>query len=402
MEDRNRSIGPVVALGALAGALAGALIVLGFVMWGKMYLEQGSTQEALSQRDLDKAISELVEEESATIHVVERVAPAVASIALRRNLSDVRRGVFLFEEEEVEDELVDVGAGTAFFVTTEGLLLTNRHVVDTDDVQIFVITQEGDEHEAEVVARDTLYDVAVLRVISEVPEGGFPVVELDPEDDIQIGQTVIAIGNALSEFSNTVTKGIVSGKDRRLIAGGNAGTELIQEAIQTDAAINPGNSGGPLINLLGQVVGINTAVSSRGNDLGFAIPISVGRKVIEDVEEYGRIVRPWIGIRYRMLTNANAEALGFAKLQRGAYILPEEDSGAPGVLSDSPASDAGLKEGDVIVKLDGELLGEEDNLATVLNRYRPGDTIELEVLREGDTIGTHVVTLGEFDQSVLE
>jgi len=227
------------------------------------------------------------------------------------------------------------------------------------------------------------------------------VAEMALNEPLRIGQTVIAVGNALGEFKNTVTKGIVSGINRDLVAGGGGGSERIQEAIQTDAAINPGNSGGPLINLRGEVIGINTAVSNRGSGLGFAIPISVGKRAVDDVREFGRIVRPWLGIRYVMLDDARAEEYGLPKLQRGAYILPSEETEAPGVLAGSPAAEAGLREGDVIVKLDSRLLTKDDNLAALLNAYDPLDAVTLEVLRDG-TILQVTVTLGEFDDDVLQ
>lgn len=404
--------GPAIGLGALAGAVAGLLVGLLFTSWWVMSLDQGSTQEALSQKEMSEAVRELAKEERATIEVVRRVSGAVVSVVARKSADAVAGGSpFIILNGEplrgVEDPdgdgLVDVGSGTAFFVRSDGLLLTNRHVVDDEDARYFVMTAEGDEFEAQVVARDTLFDVAVLRAPEDaVPEDGFGTLTLSSDETVTVGQTVIAVGNALGEFSGSVTKGIVSGIDREIVAGSRAGSELIEEAIQTDAAINPGNSGGPLINLAGEVIGINTAVSGRGSGLGFAIPIAIGRRAVDDVVKFGRIVRPWLGIRYVMLDDKRAEEFGFSKLQRGAYILPAEKTEALGVLPDSPAARAGLLEGDVIVKLDGRLLTQDDNLATLLNEYDPEDVIELEVLRDGMVIPSVSVTLGEFNEEMLQ
>ena len=389
-----------VAVGALSGAVAGIVIIAVFLI-ALNSIGIFNTEVVITET------TELIEEESATIGVVESVSPAVVSVVVRRPASLVNRGINLFGrsvlEESEEDELVEVGSGTAFFVDSAGLLLTNKHVVDVGEgVDVLIVTDDETEYKAEVIAVDMLYDVAVLRIGENIPEDGFPTVKLAQNDEVQIGQTVIAIGNALAEFNNTVTRGIISGTDREIVAGSRFGSELIREAIQTDAAINPGNSGGPLINLSGEVVGINTAISNRGSSLGFAIPISVGKKAIDDVKEFGKIVRPWLGIRYVMLDRDNVEGFGFVDGQRGAYILPEDVSGDIGVVESSPAQDAGLLEGDVIIKVNGDLLDDKDDLAATLNTYHPGDIIELDVIRDhGDVLGVSV-TLGEFDETVLE
>lgn len=405
--------GPVVALGALSGAVAGALVFLGLSWqtgWRPTFEPQSVSRPVAGESAPQDASPEPV------VGVVERVMPAVASVTVRKEAAQVRGDAnlpfFLFNGQPIggssvpnstrEDGLIDIGGGTAFFVTSDGLLLTNRHVVEDTGARYFVTTQAGDEYEVDVVDRDSLYDVAVLRIKGDLPDAGFPVVDLAEEGALKIGETVIAVGNALGEFQNTVTKGIVSGVHRDLVAGGSGGRERIQEAIQTDAAINPGNSGGPLVNLEGQVVGINTAVSERGNGLGFAIPIAVGKKAIDDIVAYGHIVRPWLGIRYVMLDEAVAVEHGFPKAQRGAYIPTKEESGNTGVVKGSPAEKAGLQEGDIIIRVNDQLLGEDDNLATILNGFKPGSQIRLEVLRDGVPLPGYTVTLGEFSASVLE
>jgi len=228
-------------------------------------------------------IVNLIEEESATIHVVDDVTPAVVSVIARKSRGDVAKTYqdqamasdLVFSDTKLSDvqakQMVDVSSGTGFFVSQDGFILTNRHVIDVPNVSLFIVTNEGKELPAKLIDTDSSLDIAILRVDGN----GYPVVTLADSDKIRIGETVIAIGNTLSEFRNTVTKGVVSGINRHVTAGFAVnGSEVIEKAIQTDAAINPGNSGGPLINLIGEVIGVNTAVSFDGQAVAFAIPIN--------------------------------------------------------------------------------------------------------------------------------
>ena len=194
------------------------------------------------------------------------------------------------------------------------------------------------------------------------------------------------------EFDNTVTKGVVSGINRRIIAGDETGEDVLDHAIQTDAAINPGNSGGPLINLLGEVVGVNSAVSTEGQSIGFAIPVNEIKRAITDVRENGRIIRPWLGVRYLMLNASVAEDQGIDATE-GAWILVDPEGGT-GIVPESPAANAGLQEGDVITAVNDRTVDEEHELASLISDYYPGDVISLRVLRDR-AILTISVTLGE-------
>lgn len=344
-------------------------------------------------------IVNLIEEESATIHVVNEVTPAVVSVIARQSRADVvktfRQQSFgsnsLFFEEKLSDEegskMVDVSSGTGFFVTADGLILTNRHVIDAPGAQFFIVTNEGKEFSAKLVDTDSALDIALLRV-----EGtGFPVVTLADSENIRIGQTVIAIGNTLSEFRNTVTKGVVSGMNRRVTAGFNiGGSEVIEKAIQTDAAINPGNSGGPLINLLGEVIGINTAVSIDGQAVGFAIPINQVKRAIEDVKTLGHIARPWIGVRYVFITGETA----IPPFAFGAKLTKGNDVSETAVIKDGPADAAGLKEDDVLIAVDGVEFEQGKALAELVSFHRSGDQIQVRYIRDGKIMET-IVTLGE-------
>ncbi|MBI5794378.1 trypsin-like peptidase domain-containing protein [Candidatus Uhrbacteria bacterium] len=295
-------------------------------------------------------------------------------------------------DDESAQELVEVSSGTGFFVTSDGYVLTNRHVVDEEGVTFVVVTNEGDELPATLVDIDPFQDIAILRVQGD----GFPTVTLGDSDGIRIGQTVIAIGNTLSEFRNTVTKGVVSGMNRRVTAGDASKTEVIEAAIQTDAAINPGNSGGPLINLLGEVIGINTAVSFEGESVGFAIPINEAKRAIDDVQAFGRIVRPWLGVRY-VLVEPDATSGQNIDYEVGAMVVAGSQPGEVGVFAGSPADLAGLKEKDVIIAVDSVNLSEDHALAEIISAYHPGDVVKLSVLRDG-VLMTVDVTLAEYGE----
>lgn len=384
-----------VATAAVVGAVTGALTT--FVLISNFGLDSFTHDSPMTQQQVETKIIELLEEEEATIAVVERVTPAVASIVVKKEIT--RQRGYLgnpfqpvpLEQIQEETELVEVSGGTGFFVTEDGYMLTNKHVVDEPDGQFFVVTNDGDELPAELVAMDPYEDIAILKV-----EGNnFEVATLGDSERIQIGQTVIAIGNTLSEFRNTVTKGVVSGIDRRVTAGGLFDAEVIDQAIQTDAAINPGNSGGPLINLLGEVIGINTAVSYEGESVAFAIPINEAQQAVEDVIAYGRIIRPWLGVRYVLvIPDEDAEI----QYEIGALILAGEQPGEVAIFEDSPADKAGLQEDDIIIAVNGEQFTQGAALAEIIGEYRPEDQLVLTIIRDDQLVEIEV-TLDEYQAS---
>ncbi|MBI4437813.1 trypsin-like peptidase domain-containing protein [Candidatus Uhrbacteria bacterium] len=388
-----------VAIAALVGSVGGAAATLLFAgAFGLPIL--GPAGGDLTEREVESRIVELIEEESATIAVVERITPAVVSIVVKKERGDVYQdSTALFMNpffyptpltEQSAAELVEVSSGTGFFVTSDGYILTNRHVIDEEGATFIVVTNDGVELPAELVDSDPFQDIALLRVEG----GGYPTVTLGNSDGIRIGQTVIAIGNTLSEFRNTVTKGVVSGINRRVTAGDATETEVIEAAIQTDAAINPGNSGGPLINLLGEVIGINTAVSFEGESIGFAIPINEAKRAIEDVQAFGRIVRPWLGVRYVLVEPDAAADIAY---EVGAMIVSGSQPGEAGVFPGSPADLAGLKEEDIVIAVGGIALAEDRSLAELVSVYHPGDVVIFSVLRAGAPMEFNV-TLAEYDE----
>jgi serine protease Do len=308
-----------------------------------------------------------VEENSATIDAVKKVSPAVVSI------TGTEKSVNFFGNISSQKS-----AGTGFIVSKDGLIITNKHVVSDANASYTVFTSDGKEYKAEIKATDPLNDIAFLKVNAS----NLPVVELGNSDSLKIGQTVIAIGNALGQYQNTVTQGVVSALGRAVEAGDSSGfsVETLDNVIQTDAAINSGNSGGPLINLAGQVIGINTAVASNAQSIGFAIPINLAKTDIDSVISKGKVIRPMLGVRYIPITKEFATSNNLP-VSEGAYIYGGRNQ--LGVVDGSPAAKAGLKEGDIITKINNDNLTGKTSLASIMNKYKVGDNIKITYLRDG-------------------
>lgn len=261
------------------------------------------------------------------------------------------------------------GIGSGVIVDSNGFILTNAHVVDNGDAEnIKVLFNNGDEKEAEVLWQDSLLDLAILKVDAK----DLPVAKLGDSDDLLIGETVVAIGNPLGlEFQSTVTSGIVSGLHRSITVGGN----IIEDLIQTDASINPGNSGGPLLNIKGEVIGINTAKITSGEGLGFAIPINTVKPVIEEIVKTGDYKMVYMGI-LGIEVELYERQLGIdLDIDEGVVIIK--------VDSNSPADKAGLTNGDVIIKIDDKEINTMSQLKKALFNYKQGDKAKLTILRNG-------------------
>ena len=325
------------------------------------------------------ATQPVVSEEEAVIKTYENLLPSVVSILITEKVSN----------DLGEVSLQETGGGTGFFISSDGYIITNKHVVLEKNVNYTVITNTNKEYVGSVLARDPLFDIAIMKI-----EGtGFKPAKLGDSDKIRIAQSVIAIGNVLTEFKNSVTRGIISGVGRTITASGSNITETIEGAIQTDASINPGNSGGPLVNLNGEVIGINTAIYRSGEALGFALPINLAKDALAKFKKFDEIKRTFLGVRYIMLNRY----LSFANklpVQEGAYVLKEIPSGEPTIIPDGPAEAAGIKPGDVILEVNGQKLSAMNSLSTAISKYDPGVQITLKVLRSG-TEYTLKATLGE-------
>ncbi len=311
----------------------------------------------------------ILQENSATINVAKKVSPSVVSITSEST------GFSFFGQAQTQK-----GAGTGFVVSDDGLILTNNHVVE-GGTTVTVFDNTGKKYSAEVVAVDPQNDIAFLRI----KNSGLKPLKLANSSLVQVGTRVVAIGNALGQFQNTVTEGIISGKGRPVVAGDEGGNNLeqLQNLFQTDAAINPGNSGGPLVDLSGNVIGINTAVAGGGaQNIGFAIPINEVKKALASVMSEGKIVKPYLGVRYIPITPAFAAQNSLAA-ESGAYLSGDDQN--PAVISGSPAAKAGLKQGDIITKIDGIAIDENTSLSSLIADHSVGETATLTVLRAGKT-----------------
>jgi serine protease Do len=293
-----------------------------------------------------------------------------------------------------------VGGGSGFIVSADGFVVTNKHVVLDEDAEYTVFTNDGKSYPAKVLAKDPLQDLALLKIDQGpiVNEQGafvsrsFVASSLGDSDGLEIGQTVIAIGNALGEFRNTVSVGVISGLGRTITASGGNFVETIEDVIQTDAAINKGNSGGPLLNLAGEVIGINTATVLDAQNIGFAVPVNKVKRDIEQVKTLGKIVYPFLGVRYVLVTDRIAKEQNLS-VSYGALVA-KGSQGEAALIPGSPAQMAGILEGDIILEFNGVRIRPENSLAKLIQKYNPKDTVVLKILR-ADQEKIFTVILGE-------
>lgn len=326
------------------------------------------------------------EGESLVIEIIKKTLPSVVSISIAKDIEEVESeeyspfNIFRFpERRNSHKHKVHIGGGSGFFVSEDGLILTNRHVVVDHDAEYTVITSKGKKYRAQVLARDEINDIAIIKV----QENGFEPLEMGDSSKLDLGQTVLAIGNALGQFQNTVSKGVLSGLSRYIfaMAAPDEAMQNLRGLIQTDAAINPGNSGGPLIDLDGKVIGINAAIVWGAQNIGFSIPINNAKKDLSDLIEFGRIRQPFLGVRYIQITKELQELKKLA-VDYGALILKEHLPNDLAIIKGSPAYKAGLKEGDIILEYNGGKITEKDTLQDFIQNSKIGDKINLKVLRD--------------------
>ncbi|MBU4368687.1 trypsin-like peptidase domain-containing protein [Patescibacteria group bacterium] len=342
--------------------------------------------------------TKVVKEDSAIIDAVKKADPAVVSIVITKDVPKLEQyysnpfGNDPFFRQFFGDqfntpqyrqkgtEKKEVGGGSGFIVSSDGLIVSNNHVVSDKEAEYTVLTNDGKKYPAKVLARDSVKDLAVLKI----EKTGLPTLGLGDSDNLQAGQTVIAIGNALGEFRNTVSAGIISGLKRSVTASGfGAGTEQLTNVIQTDAAINPGNSGGPLLNLSGEVIGVNVAMAQGAENIGFALPINDVKKAISDVEKHGKIITPYMGVRY-ILVNSDIKEKNNLSVDYGALVVRGEMISDLAVIPGSPADKAGIVENNIILKVNGTKVDSQNPLANLINKYSVGDEITLRILHRGE------------------
>lgn len=343
----------------------------------------GDGSSAVASRS---AQQQIISDESDLISSIAKdVGPSVVSIdVLSQSASEVPRGFFGFGGGSQTAR----SAGTGIIIAANGLIVTNRHVVPEGTTNVDVTLSDGTElTDVSVVGRtrdsDPL-DIAFLK-INDAKNRDLVAADIGDSTSVEVGDKVVAIGNALGQFQNSVTTGIISGYGRSVEAatGDGSGSETLQDLFQTDAAINEGNSGGPLVNMDGEVIGINTAVAGNAQGIGFAIPTANISGLIKTVISTGRFQQPYLGVRYVALTNDVAQQLNL-DVNRGAYILTQEQSdGQETILPDSPAAKAGLQPGDVILEVAGKKIDERNGLTVLLNQQGVNDRVDIKVLRDG-------------------
>ncbi len=310
-----------------------------------------------------------LEENSQFINVAKQVNPSVVSISSTSSVQDI------FGQTYQQS-----GGGTGFIISSDGLIATNKHVVSDATAKYTVTLYDGTTYPATIKSTDPLFDFAVIKIDAN----NLKPLDLGDSDQLKVGQWVIAIGNALGQFQNTVTAGIISATERSITAGDSTGgqTESLEGLLQTDAAINPGNSGGPLLNLAGQVVGVNTAVSTSAQGIGFAIPINVLKPAIESVIKTGKIIRPELGVRYVSL-NPQIASQNKLSVDHGAYLQPGSGNNQPAVVPGSAADKAGLKSGDIITAVNGQVVDNNHSLSNLIQLYSVGSKINITYYRNG-------------------
>lgn len=342
--------------------------------------------------------------ESQIIRTIKKVMPAVVTIVVSKKAERV--------EEEMEREcpehfkehmnipedkidargFVQVGGGSGFITDKSGIVLTNKHVISEPFAEYSVITNDGEKFHADILARDPIDDIAILKVAP----GKTKLIEarLGNSNNVELGQTVLAFGNALGIFKSTVSSGIISGLSRAIEAKPEpeAPSQEMRGLIQTDAAINPGNSGGPLTDIMGNVIGINAAVIASAQNIGFAIPIQTAERDLKDIKKYGKIKRPLLGVRYLTITKDVKEKLGLG-MDYGALVTKENPLSiavAPG----GPADKAGIRERDIILTWNDKKITADKTIQDYLENASVGDAIKLKILR-GKMCVEKVVSLTE-------
>ncbi len=367
--------------------LCGLLIVLLLVIFAISDRFPQATNQTKSTY-LTGQPAPLESSEQSVINTVKKVGPSVVTIAeIAPSQSSYQVGPFSTfgfgapspsDQGNSNNQAQSIGSG--FVVTADGMIVTNKHVV-SDTGSTYQVLMGNKTYDVQKVYRDPLNDVALLKINAT----GLAPLELGNSDTLQVGQSVIAIGTALGQFKNTVTTGVISGLGRGITAGSDfqGFAETLDNVIQTDAAINPGNSGGPLLNSSGQVIGVNTAVSEQGQNIGFALPINVIKDSLNNFNQTGQFNRPYLGVAYRTLSQDEASV---NNLVAGEYI--EE------VVSASPADSAGIKVGDVITQVNGKNIVEgKFELSTAIAQNKVGESITLRINRDGKNIDLKV-TLG--------
>lgn len=377
----------VLGLGFVVTLVSLSLIFVGMIL-GRTVKSKFVDETLEKVSEITKL--EVLDEESVVTKVVEQATPSVVTVSISKvtvqrdpfSNFDFFQGIFGFgmpDSRVNAEQKIEQDIGSGFVISADGLIVTNKHVVSDLEAKYKVVIGKDEVVEVKEIYRDPMNDLAILKI----QRTGLAPVKLGDSDKLKVGQTVIAIGTALGEFRSTVTKGVISGLGRGIVAGGSYfGSEKLDGVIQTDAAINPGNSGGPLFNSAGQVIGVNVAVSQNGQNIGFALPINLVKASIDNFKATGEFERPYLGVAYRMISKQVALQ---NDVPAGAYVQE--------VVADSPADKYGVKKGDIIMEIDGiKLNDEKDNsIINIINKKKIGDSVNMRVWREDKEIELKII-----------
>ncbi|MDP2090745.1 MAG: trypsin-like peptidase domain-containing protein [Candidatus Gracilibacteria bacterium] len=373
MENKNKIIITIITLLIFLSIISG---VIGSIVFNKYLNNTKVTETQTKETKVIEKITNITDLQSEITKIVKDVAPGVVSIVIKKDLFIYRNSPFGFYGNPIGSVNQKVGGGTGFFITKKGKIITNKHVISDNQATYTVITNDNIEYDAKVIATDPNNDLAILEIMDDKKE--FKTLDfVNKIDEINVGQFAIAMGNALSEFQNSVSLGVISGKNRNI----NDGNNMISGLIQTDAAINPGNSGGPLINLDGKVMGINTAIIQGSVGIGFSIGLTKNKidYMLKSIDKYGVIKKPYIGINYIPI-NEEVQNKFNLKTNYGLYVVKQEGS----VVNGSPAEIEGIKPGDIITKIDKVNIGANYDLNQFIQGKIPGEIIRLTIIREGE------------------
>lgn len=322
--------------------------------------------------------------------------PSVVMVAVTKSLESLREELkqeqknhrkahdflhFSIPKDKIDAHgMVQVDGGSGFIADESGIIITNKHVISEPNSEYSVITNDNERYTAELLARDPVNDVAILKI---KPRFKLTAVELGDSDNLELGQLVLAFGNALGIFKNTVSFGIISGLSRSITANTEpkAPPQEMRGLIQTDAAINPGNSGGPLTDIFGHVIGINAAIIAGAENISFAIPINTAKRDLKDLKKFGKIRRPLLGLHYLLIHKDLKEKLNLP-VDFGALVVREHPIDKA-VIPGSPAEKAGILENDILISWNEEKITSEKSILDLLENQNVGDKVKVEILRDG-------------------
>jgi serine protease Do len=390
MEDTTRSVS-VAKIALLSSALT-LIIMSGLLFVTRGYITEYLMLEVQTREQSASTKEETLKDAEPLVAMIEKAEPAVVSVVITKDVPVYERyyetldpwGFFnipRIRSNGIQEQ--EVGGGSGFIVSNDGMIVTNNHVVSDTEARYSVVLNDGTSYAVDVLARDSELDIAIIK-INEPLQDPLPFITFGDSTTLKLGQTVVAIGNALAEFQNSVSVGVVSGLARSITASDRVTgeSEQLYQVIQTDAAINPGNSGGPLLNIQGEVIGVNVATSQGADNIGFALPALIVKQAVDSVQQYGEIVRPYIGVRYAMLTPAAAKRNNLS-VSYGAFVVAGQTPEEVAVIPNSPAQKAGIVENDIITAVDGEVLKERD-LVSILRTKAVGQEVVLTVLRNNE------------------